>query len=76
MCRSRRRSNNSIGSRNKSRNNISITNIRSRSMNDIRTRRRSRNNISRAISEVGVEALLVVVIVGTKIVDLVEQYQL
>ena len=46
MCRSRRRSNNSIGSRNKSRNNISITNIRSSSMNDIRTRRRSRNNIS------------------------------
>ena len=46
MSRSRRRSNNSIGSRNKSRNNISITNIRSRSKNDIRTRRRSRNNIS------------------------------
>ena len=64
MCRSRRRSNNSIGSRNKSRNNISITHIRSRSKNDIRTRRRSRNNISGAILEIGVEAILVVAIVG------------
>ena len=76
MCRSRRRSNNSIGSRNKSRNNISITNIRSRSMNDIRTRRRSRNNISernirsRNMSNIRISNS------RKKTLDLIEQYYL
>ena len=76
MCRSRRRSNNSIGSRNKSRNNISITHIRSRSKNDIRTRRRSRNKISeinirsRSMSNISISNS------REKTVDLVEQYYL